>query len=289
MLVLSEQFAAPDGGAVQDGVGGGEGSFQAFAVVVTRLGDEDTVAGSVFVGGDEDLSVVDGAAIEEILAAGEACGRRAGFQVHQVEFGLGPTFGDGDQEPTAVVGEIHAGPIFGVAAFAEDQRIAGGISSEFVIKDVAVVHLLAGCDVSLVGIAGVVEAGVVVLPGNAGGAGALDGVGQKVAGLGLDDVQRGHLRSAGRGAVGEILSGFAGLVPIEGNGAVGGELVGVNQDAVLAVNSFPHIEDGLVLHAFAAGIEIIFVRQLRGGEASHGEPFGRSLVYFVAARGGSCD
>src|SRR5258708_28208339 len=278
MLVLSEQFAAPDGGAVQNGVGLRDEFLPAFAVVVSGVGDEDTVAGCVFVGGDEDLSVVDGGAVEEILAGGEACGRRAGFQVHQVELGLGPTFGDGDQQQWAVVGEVLAGSVFGIAAFVEDERIAGGISTEFVIKEVAVVHVLAGCDVSLVGIAGVVEAGVVVLPGNAGGAGALDGVGQKVAGLGLDDVQRGHLRSAGRGAVGEILSGFAGLVPIEGNGAVGGELVGVNQDAGLAVNSFPHIEDGLVLHAFAAGIEIIFAGDLRWSNAADGEQFGQTLV-----------
>src|SRR6202035_1960781 len=132
----------------------------------------------------------------------------------------GPALRDGDQQPMAIVGKRYAGPVFGVAALAENQLVGVlgmllGILGDFVIVNVAVVHLLAVGDFAFFWIARVVEAGVVELPRNRGGARALDRVGKNGTRFGFDDVQRAHFGAAGRGAVGDILSGLAGIVPVE--------------------------------------------------------------------------
>ena len=96
-------------------------------------------------------------------------------------------------DPAAVVGEKDAGPIFGIASFAEDEIVGLGIGAEFVKEDVTVIHLLPGGNVSLLRISRVVEAGVVVQPGNGSRTRALDGVGKNCSALRLDNVQRRHL------------------------------------------------------------------------------------------------
>ncbi len=262
--------------------------FPVVAFIVSGFGDEDAVAGSIFVGDDVDAAVVDGTGIEKILAGGDADGRRAFFQVHQEELGLGPALLDGDEEQAAIVVEADAGPVFGVAAFAENFQVGVGIGAEVVIENVAVVHLLAVGNVAFLGITGVIEAGVVGKPGDAAGAGALDGVGELVAGFGFDDMEGAHFRAAGRGAVGEILSVLGRLEPVEGDGAVGGELVDVEQDAIFGVGfcfgaAFSDVKHGLVLHAFAAGVEIIFAADLWLADAADAEEFGEALVNGVAA------
>jgi len=115
---------------------------------------------------------------------------------------------DGDEQPAAVVGEVDVwaslrdrGPrrrlavgifrvrVLKVRVFCSRvcRRglfifvICAGRGIEFVVEDVAVIHFLAGGDVSFFWVARVVEAGIVVLPGDAGGAGAFNRIGQEFA------------------------------------------------------------------------------------------------------------
>ena len=97
-------------------------------------------------------------------------------------------------------------------------------------------------------------------------------------------MQRAHLRSAGRCAVGEILSVFAGLVPVECDRAVGGEFVGINENTVGAVESFAHIKDWLVLRAFAPRVEVIPARELRRRDAADRKQLGQAFVDSCAPR-----
>src|SRR5579863_4111026 len=277
LLVLREKFSAVYCGTLKHSISLRDQFLPVLAIVVPRVGDEEAIARGVFIRRDVEFAVVDLAAVEKIFARSDTRGRSAGFQVHQIKLGLGPALFDGDEQPVAVVGELHIGPVFGVAAFAENRWVfifgmgVAGVVGDLVIEDVAVVHFLAGGDVSFFRIAGVVEAGVVEPPGDAGGAGALDGVGKNSAGFGFDDVQRAHLGTAGRQAIGDVLSVFAGLVPVERDGAIGGEQVGVKQDAVGTVEPISHIEDGLVLHALAARIKIMSAGDLRDANAADGE------------------
>ena len=151
------------------------------------------------------------------------------------------------------------------------------------IEDVPVVHLLAFGNLALLGIARVVEAAVIGLPRDAGGARAFDGVGQQLVGGGLDDVQRAHLGAAFGGAVRDILAVVRCLPPVERNRSILGKLVDVHQHFVLAVHVFADVEDGLVLLAFAAGVEVILAANLRLAQVADFEQLLDAVVQLVAA------
>ena len=130
------------------------------------------------------------------------------------------------------------------------------------VEHAAMVVFLSARNVSLVGIARVVEAGIVRLPRDAGGAGLLDGVRQQLARGGLDNVQRALLRSAGGGPVGNVLAVVRSLPPVQRDGAVGGQGIDVHQSAVRALQSLANVEHWLVLHAFAPGVEVALAPDL---------------------------
>ena len=115
----------------------------------------------------------------------------------------------------------------GIALVFEDERIFGGIGSELMIENFDVVNLFARGNVAFFRMARVVEAGTVFHPGEAGEAGALDGVGEHAAGRGFDHVERALLGTAGRGAIGDILAVFGGIPPVERDGAVGRQFIDV--------------------------------------------------------------
>ncbi len=159
-----------------------------------------------------------------------------------------------------------------------------GIAGEFVIENVTVVHLLAVGHFAFFRIARVIEAGVVELPCDGSGTGALDGVGKNGAGFGFDDVQRAHFGAAGRGAVGDILSGLAGIVPVERDGAVGRKFVGIDQHAVGPVETVAYIKDWLVLHPLALGVEIVVAGDRRRRDVADREQVGQTFVDGLASR-----
>ncbi len=100
-------------------------------------------------------------------------------------------------------------------------------------EELDVIDLFARRDVALVGMASVVEAGVGVEPGETGEASAVDGVGQRAAGSGIEDAESAFFGTAGRGAVGDVFTVIGGKPPIEGDGSIGGELINVDEDAGL--------------------------------------------------------
>ncbi len=65
-------------------------------------------------------------------------------------------------------------PILRIAPLPEEQRILHRIDAKRVIEDVAVIHLLAGGDLSRLRIASVVKPTPIRFPLNAGCAGAID-------------------------------------------------------------------------------------------------------------------
>ena len=129
--------------------------------------------GRVFIGGDVKLAAENLGAVVEILAAGEFDGRRAGFQVLEKKLVLaGRAFIRGQQQPAIiVVGQLRDQNLFLLAAFAPDQGIFGRIGAERVIEDVQIVDVVALGHVTFLGIASVVETGIIFLPGDLGDAG----------------------------------------------------------------------------------------------------------------------
>src|SRR5207253_10758393 len=142
-------------------------------------------------------------------------------------------------------------------------------------------------NLALTGITGVVEAGVIELPGNTARPGTLDRVGQEFAGGSLNDVQRAHLRAAGRRSVGDVLAVVGGCPPIQRDSTVGGELIGVYQHAIFAGQPLAHVENGLVLRAVTAGIEVIVTADLGCRDVANREQRVEGGKYLVAPGQGS--
>src|SRR5207253_2877317 len=182
----------------------------------------------VFVGGDVKLVLVDLAAVQEVFAAGDLNRRGAGFQILQVHFAFSPTLEYGDEQPAIiVVSELHTGYVLGFAAFAEDQWILRGVGSHDVIENFDVIDLFPGRHIPLFRMSAVKKGGVIFFPGDAGEAGTLDGVRQLFPACGFDHFQCAFFRAAGGSAISDILAVFRGKPPVEGDRAVGGELVHV--------------------------------------------------------------
>ena len=131
--------------------------------------------------------------------------------------------------------------------------------------------------------AAVIEAGIVLEPGEARKARAVDGVGQYSPGRSLNDAKRTFFRAAGRSTVGDILAVVGGEPPIERYGSVGGELVDIDQRAVVALQSFAHIKKRLVLAGIAARVEVVFAPHLRRAHDPDVEELRESRVDLIAA------
>src|SRR5689334_494994 len=115
------------------------------------------VAGRIFIAEDVDIAIVNLSRIEKVFAGSEANGRGVFYEVYQEQLTLGPALGNADQQPMSVIGELHVGPILGIAALSENQRILCRIGSQEVIEDVAIVELLSRRQFSRVRIAGVIK------------------------------------------------------------------------------------------------------------------------------------
>ena len=123
-----------------------------------------------------------------------------------------------------------------------------------------------------------------MLPSDAGRPRPLNRVRQQIARLGLNDVQRTHLRAAGRSAIGKILPVLRRLVPVKRNGPVRRERVRVDQNAVLAVAALAHIKHRLILHPLAPRVEVILPSNLRRSNAADGQQLRQPLMNRRAPR-----
>lgn len=244
---------------------------------------EDAIARRVFVGQDVELAFVGLGEVEELFAGGDAQRRLVVVQVFDEELILRPALLDHDAEPAAVLGDGDVGPVLRIAAGAEDERVVCRIAAERMIEDVPVVHLLTGRDFARLGIARVVEAAVVGLPGNAGCPRASDGVGQQLARRGLDDLQRAHLGATLRRSVGDILAVVRNVPPVESDRAVLGKLVDVEQRHVGAVHAFADVEHSLVLLAVATGVEVVVAADLSLEQAADFEQVLDAVMQLIAA------
>ena len=152
------------------------------------------------------------------------------------------------------------------------------------IEDVQVVDVVALGHVALVGIASVIEAGIVLLPRHLGDASLPDFVRQQLAGGGLDDVQGAVFGAAGRGAVSDVLAIVRREPPVERHGAVGGHLVGIHQRPVFSMQAFPHQQHRLVLGALAPDIKEVRPGELRRPDGANRKQLGQPIVDAVAPR-----
>src|SRR3954471_20609176 len=132
------------------------------------------------------------------------------------------------------------------------------------IKSVAVIVLLPFRDIPLFWITRVVKARVVKLPGDAGRASSLDGIGQQFTGRGFDHPQRADFRSTRRGAVRDVLSILRWRPPIKSNSSVRRQRIHIYQWAVFTLQAFADQKHWLILRALALRIKIIFTADLRG-------------------------
>jgi hypothetical protein len=212
---------------------------------------------SIFVGGDVELALEKIAAIEEVFAGSDFEERVLGVEILQIHFCLGPALLHGNEKPAVVLRESDVRNILGIALVFEDERVLSWIGSELMVESFDVVNLFSSGDVALFRMPRVVEGGTVFHPGQASEAGAVNGIGQDAAGGGFDQMERALFGTAGRGAVGDVFAVFGGVPPVESDGAVGGQFIDVEQNAVFAIQALAHIEDGLVLAGVAAGIEVI--------------------------------
>src|SRR5215472_16988579 len=130
-------------------------------------------------------------------------------------------------------------------------------------EDVAVVHLLSGGDIAGLRIASVVKARIVRQPGYAGRAGAPDLLRQQLASGGFNYAQAADFRSVRRGAMGNIFAITRGEPPVKSDSAIRRERIDINQAAICSVQSFAHINNGLVLLPFAFLVEVVVGDRLR--------------------------
>ena len=131
------------------------------------------------------------------------------------------------------------------------------------IENFDVVDLFARRHIAFLGMARVVETGIIFFPRHAGEASALDSIGQHFAAGSFDEMQSAFFRAAGRSAVCHILAVFRRKPPVQCNRTVSRHLISVYQRAICATDAFPHIEDRLVLHPLAPRIEVVLTPKLR--------------------------
>ena len=126
-----------------------------------------------------------------------------------------------------------------------------------------IVIFLSLCNFPLLRITRVVEAGIVHLPGDAGGASSLNRIREQLTGFGFDNPQRTDFRTARRGAVRYILSIFRRCPPVESNGSVWRERIHIDQDTVFTQQTVADQEHGLILRALTFCIKVILAANLR--------------------------
>src|ERR1039458_7826097 len=282
VLVLRQELAA--GHARLRDAGGrlGDNFLPILALDMGRVGDKNAIVGCVFVGGDVEFAGKEVGAVKKIFAGSDLDRRIFRLQIFQIHFRLGPAFANINQQPAVIFGESDVRSVLRIAAFTEYEWILGGIGSELVVENLDVVNLFSIRHLAFLGIASVVEGGAVLHPGHAGEACALDGIGQQFTGRAFDDMERALFRSAGRRPISNVLSVFRRIPPVEGNGPVGRELVDVEEHAVVIVQSLAHIKDGLVLVAFAAGMEIVLTPQLRNSDGPNLKQLREARIDLVA-------
>ena len=229
LFILRKQLAAEDGRALQHGVRLRDQFLPCLAIIIPRVGDKHAVARRVLICRDVEFAVINFSTVQKILSCSDPRRRRTSFHVHQKQFRLGPSLGNADQQPVPIVRKMNARPVFRVAPFAKNQLVVVvRIIPQRVIVNVPVVHLLPLRHIPFFRIPRVIKARIIELPCDRRSPCALNGVGQHGAGLGLNDVQRAHLRPTRRSSVSHILPVLAGLKPIEGNRPVSRKRVGIN-------------------------------------------------------------
>src|SRR5438270_5179611 len=122
------------------------------------------------------------------------------------------------------------------------------------------------------------------MPGDAGRPRSLDGARQEPSGGGLNHAQGAHFRATRRSAVSHILAIVRRMPPVQRDGPVRSQLVGIHQDAIFTVYPFSHVKYGLVLHAFTTSIEVVLAADLRRANVANGQQLFQALVNLVTSR-----
>ena len=197
--VFNKKFAANDPGFVfDDCVALGNDLFPLGPFRIAAGHFEYTIARRVFVGGEIKLSIKNLATIEKILATGDGEEFAVGIgSILQVKLALGPAFSHFHQQPFAIIGEINVGPVLRVESFAEDERVLEAVcifhAAQLMKEDMTVIQFLPGRHVAGARIAGVIEAGTVGQPGQAGATRPFNTLRQQFPGSGLYDFQGADL------------------------------------------------------------------------------------------------
>src|SRR5712692_7310126 len=105
-------------------------------------------------------------------------------------------------------------------------------------------------------VARVIESFRIRLPGHRAGARAIDHVRPILAARNFTNMKDRLLVAALRQAVSDQLAVPAWIPPVESDRAVFGEQVRIEKNAILALETFAHVRNRLVLFAFALGVEI---------------------------------
>lgn len=223
-------------------------------------GDEAGVRG-IFVGDEKP----DGAIIADDIVAGVEGGEElddggvgSGFEVAVKESVLGAGTGPDMQDEVAVVlGEAGTETPLGlVRAFIDELvfvlRIAEAMQIELLVE-VGVLEFLAGSGRR---IAAVVEAAAVGQPGGSGEFDPLDFIRETFAGGDVDDIPGGPVGAGLGEGVGKELAVLGDGGAGDGDGAIGREGVGIEQEDFLGIGFvLAPVVDALVLQARFAGVK----------------------------------
>ena len=137
-----------------------------------------------------------------------------GGEIANVQIGLIEGPGHLDEQPAPVGGEAHPRPVF-LLCRTIHQRVIGGIGSQPVQVDRAVVVLLARGDLVRRGIAGVIEGACIRQPGQRRGAHMGDSVGEVPASFQVEKMEHTLLAAVLRQAISQQQAIFARIIPVE--------------------------------------------------------------------------
>jgi hypothetical protein len=188
-----------------------------------------------------------------------------------------------DDQVPSVEGQVRAPDDLLLGRVLEDERVLVLGIAQPVEVDLREVVLVAGGHRSRLREARVVEAGLVRRPDD-GGELRQDLVRKVLARGDVADVDLLPIAPAPREAVSEQGAVLGGRRPRESDGAVGAERVGVEQDALLALEAFADVEHGLVLEAGVPREEVPRALFLGDGHPREIQQLGEARLDRVAPR-----
>ena len=193
--------------------------------------------------------------------------------VERVDVGTAPADHQVHHQPASVVADRHIGPGLGRGQPIEHDGVVGVRCAQTVEANVAVVLVALGVD-------GVPEPTAVRQPGNAGGTGVRDALGEHLAGVGAHHVQHRLLGAAFAQSVGDQATVGRRVEPVDGDRTVDGQRCRVEQrpSRFGGVGRAPHHQRVLVGASSALDDEQLLAGDLRIEHRGQRHERGKALV-----------